>query len=138
MKLFKNLLCIMLIACFAFSFAACTGNDVSSDENADDSTPVVETEEVKDTEEPVAAGFKVTVTDDAGAPVEGVVLQVCKDTCVPCVTDAEGVASFNVEVTSEHKLSVLTLPEGYEYTGEAEIYLEDGMTEFSVVINKVA
>lgn len=138
MKLFKNLLCIMLIACFAFSFAACTSDDATSDENADESAPVVETEEVKDTEEPEAAAFKVTVTDDNGAPVEGVVLQVCKDTCVPSVTDAEGVASFNVEVTSEHKLSVLTLPEGYEYNGEAEIYLEDGMTEFTVEITKVA
>ena len=139
MRIFKNLLCIMLIACFVLSFAACTGGDVEN--NADDTTPkndAVETEEVKDTEEVAPSGLKVTVTDETGTPVAGVVLQVCKDTCVPSVTDADGVASFNVEITSEHKLSVLTLPEGYEYTGEAEIYLEDGMTEFAVEITKVA
>ena len=139
MKTLKHILCILLILCFAFSFAACTTvDDNANNENADETTPKIESEEVKETEEVASAGFKVTVTDDAGNSVEGVVLQVCKDTCVPSVTDAEGVASFNVEVTSEHKLSVLTLPEGYEYTGEAEIYLEDGMTEFDVVINKVA
>ena len=139
MRITKKLLCLILAACFMLCFAACTSGDVEN--NEDETTPkneVVETEEVKDTEEPAPASFKVTVTDETGAAVAGVVLQVCKDTCVPCVTDAEGVASFNVEVTSEHKLSVLTLPEGYEYTGEAEIYLEDGITEFSVVINKVA
>ena len=138
MKFLKNLLCILLIACFAFSFAACADNDAANNENNDDTTPKVETEEVKDTEEVAPAGLKVTVTDDTGSPVSGVVLQVCKDTCVPSVTDAEGIASFNVEVTSEHKLSVLTLPEGYEYNGDAEIYLEDGMTEFAVEITKVA
>ncbi|MBQ3183660.1 MAG: hypothetical protein IJB57_08320 [Clostridia bacterium] len=139
MKILKNLLCIMLVACFILSFAACTGKDVTNDENAGENTPKVEdTEEVKDTEEAAPVGFKVTVVDDANAAVAGVVLQICKDTCVPSVTGADGVANFNVEVTSEHKLSVLTLPEGYEYTGEAEIYLEDGMTEFTVVINKVA
>ncbi len=138
MRITKKLLCIILTACFMLSFVACTSSDV---ENNADETPkndVIETEEVKDTEEPAPAGFKVTVTDETGAAVAGVVLQVCKDTCVPAVTDADGVANFNVEVTSEHKVSVLTLPEGYEYTGEAEIYLEDGMTELTVEITKVA
>ena len=139
MRIFKNLLCIMLIACFALTFAACASDEPALDnDNNDVNPPVANTEIANETEEPANAGFKVTVNDDEGAAVAGVVLQVCKDTCVPCVTDAEGVATFNVEITSEHKLSVLTLPEGYEYTGEAEIYLEDGMTEFTVVVNKVA
>ena len=138
MRILKNLLCIMLIACFALSFVACTSNEVVNNDNNDETTPKIETEEIKETEEATPAGFKVTVVDDANEAVAGVVLQICKDTCVPSVTDAEGVANFNIEVTSEHKLSVLTLPDGYEYTGEAEVYLEDGMTEFTVVINKVA
>ncbi len=138
MRILKNLLCIMLIACFALSFAACTSNEVVIDDNNDETTPKIETEEIKETEETAPAGFKVTVIDDTGAVVAGAVLQVCKDTCVPSVTDAEGVASFNVEITAEHKLSVLTLPEGYEYNGEAEIYLEDGMTEYTVTVTKVA
>ena len=138
MRNLKNLLCIMLIACFVFSFAACTTNEVVNDDTNDKVTSGKVTEEIKDTEEVAPAGFKVTVTDDSGAAVAGAVLQVCKDTCVPSVTDAEGVANFNVEITAEHKLSVLTLPEGYEYTGEAGIYLEDGMMEYTVTVNKVA
>lgn len=139
MNIFKKLLCLVLIACFMLCFVACTGDNTEN--NDDETTPkneVVETQDVKDTEEVAPAGFKVYVTDETGAAVAGVVLQVCKDTCVPAVTDAEGVANFNVEVTSEHKVSVLTLPEGYEYNGEAEIYLEDGMTELTVEITKVA
>ena len=139
MKILKNLLCVMLVACFAFAFVACTSDEPAADNSNDAvTTPVADTEIADETEEPAPAGLKVTVNDNEGAAVAGVVLQVCKDTCVPSVTDADGVASFNVEITAEHKLSVLTLPEGYEYTGDAEIYLEDGMTEFTVVVNKVA
>ena len=138
MKILKNLLCVMLIACFVLSFAACTSDEVVNNDDTKETDPVIETEEPADTEEAAPAGFKVTVVDADGNTVTGAVLQICKDTCVPSVTDAEGVAAFNVEVTSEHKLSVLTLPEGYEYTGEAEVYLEDGMTEYTVTVNKVA
>ena len=143
MKNFKIFLCMMLVACFVLAFAACGGEKTegnTDDTGAKDETTVpVETEDTDETEEVVEdEGFKVTVTDEDGNAVAGVVLQVCKDTCVPSVTDADGIALFNVEITSEHKISVLTLPEGYEYNGDAETYLEDGMTEYNVTVSKVA
>ena len=64
--------------------------------------------------------------------------QLCKDACVPAKTDDNGVATFTIEVTDGYKLSVMSCPAGYEYTGEAEIYLEDGATEYTLEIKAVA
>ena len=73
-----------------------------------------------------------------GNPVAGVMLQICKDSCIPAKTDENGIATFNIEVTSEHKLSVLSCPTGYEYRGDAEVYMEDGATEYTVELNEAA
>jgi hypothetical protein len=84
-----------------------------------------------------AQGFKVTVVDGDGNAVPGVIVQICKDSCVPARTDDNGVASFNIAIEDGHKLSVMSCPEGYEYTGEAEVYLEEGATEYTLEISKV-
>ncbi|MBR6514159.1 MAG: Ig-like domain-containing protein [Clostridia bacterium] len=138
MKTFNKLFCIVLALCFMLSFAACTANVVEN--NEEDPTPNNDVAESENNaaDDTASAGFKVTVVDESGAPVEGVMLQICKENCIPASTDAEGIATFNIEASAEHKLSVLTLPEGYEYNGEAEIYLEDGMTETTVTVTKVA
>ncbi|MBQ4561088.1 MAG: hypothetical protein IJA55_02000 [Clostridia bacterium] len=142
MKTFKNLLGIILIACMMLTFVACnTDNSVTDDADTTKASEVQTTspeDASDDTETAADEGFKVIVADEDGTPVAGVAVQLCKDTCMPAVTDADGIASFNSEITAEHKVSVLTLPEGYEYTGEAEIYLEDGMSELTVTVTKVA
>ena len=120
------------------SLCAC-GAD-KTDTKTNDNIEQNSSSELEDTssEEAVAASFEVTVVDQNGDAVSGVMVQVCKDTCLPAMTNAEGVATFNLEITSDSKLSVMSCPEGYESENMDDnyIYLEDGMTEYTLEITK--
>ncbi len=131
MKNIKKIMAGVLVLCMMLCFCACGGN-------GDDGTTTT-TESTTESTTVQQTAFKVKVVDEAGNPVAGVMVQICKDSCVPAMTDAEGVATFtNMEITDGHKLSVMTCPAGYEYTGEAEIYLESGITEYTLEIKAVA
>ncbi|MBR2489847.1 MAG: hypothetical protein IKB45_05180 [Clostridia bacterium] len=136
MKLTKKLLAVLLSLLVVFSLCAC-GADTSSSKDDVSSSEIVSGSDDTSSEEKTSK-FEVKVVDANGNPVEGVMLQICKDSCIPAKTDANGVATFNIEVTSEHKLSVLSCPAGYEYTGEAEVYMEDGATEYTVELSEAA
>lgn len=120
------LMLLSLVACGEGANTAVTTDSVET-------TATIETTLPAETES--TAAFVVKVVDEKLNPVSGVMIQICKDTCIPMVTDSEGIASFNIEVTAEHKLSVLNCPEGYVYTGEAEVYMEDGATEYTLQLN---
>ena len=131
MNMKKSLLALAAVACMALCLCACG-----------DTTPTKEPTDVTTTTEavtatttaPATAMFEVKVVDQNGAPVPGVMMQICKDTCIPKLTDANGVAAFELEITDGYKLSVLTCPAGYTYEGEAEIYLESGSTSYTVEV----
>ncbi len=140
----KQIISALILVSVLFCLCACgETNDVSS--SADNSSAVSsQPEESKAVSEEessspsVESSFKVTVVDQGGNPVSGVMIQICKDTCIPAKTDENGMATFNIEITAEHKLSVLSCPAGYEYGGEAEVYLDDGITEYTVEVVKLA
>ena len=75
--------------------------------------------------------------DEAGNPVSGVMVQVCKESCLPAISDAEGIATFSIEIEDGHKLQVSNCPEGYVYEGEADIYLEPGQTDYTLTLKAV-
>lgn len=138
MKNIKILLALILVGCMIFGLCACNGNKEEdttvADTTAADKKPADTT--AADTTE-AAKSFKVTIVDGDGNVVPGVIVQICKDACVPARSDDKGVALFNVAVEEGHKLSVMSCPEGYEYTGAREIYLEAGATEYTLEISKV-
>ena len=117
-----------------FCLCACGGdsNGPTGNEPIDNQNNNTQTSSKED----ATPKFEVTVIDGDGNPVKGVMVQLCKDTCVPAMTDENGVAIFSEEITDGYKLSVMSCPEGYEYTGDAEIYLEDGDTEYIIEITK--
>ena len=117
-----------------FCLCACGGdsNGPTGNEPIDNQNNNTQTSSKED----ATPKFEVTVIDGDGNPVKGVMVQLCKDTCVPAMTDENGVAIFSEEITDGYKLSVMSCPEGYEYTGDAEIYLEDGDTEYTIEITK--
>lgn len=126
----KKFLALILCLCMVFVLCAC-GADKNETETVSEKKNEV-TSAIKDT----APKFRVTVTDADGNKIEGVVLQMCKDFCLPARSDAEGVATFSLVVTDGYKLSVVSCPEGYEYTGDANIYIEEGATEYTLEITK--
>lgn len=134
---------VLVVAIVVILVVSLGGKDTEvNKDNEEDKTKYEQNDdkdkEDKDDEDEKEAVFTVKVVDAEGTAVAGVVVQVCKDTCVPATTDETGVATFKLEITEGYKLSVLTLPEGYEYTGEAEIALTAGITEYELKIQKKA
>ena len=127
----KKFLAITLVICVLLGLCACGSKNSPSGSN---NTPQNQTQ--KENVTTTSPKFSVTVTDDDGNIIEGVVLQMCKDSCIPARTDANGVATFNLAVTDGYKLSVVSCPEGYEYTGESNILIEEDSTEYTLKISK--
>ncbi len=130
----KKLLIVFLAISMLLCFCACATTP-EDDGSGDESSLAVSGDESKEESKPVAYTFKVKVVDENGAPLEGATVQICKDSCVFSTSDADGIAGFNAEITEGYKLSVLDCPEGYEYTGEAEVYLDAGITEYTLTLN---
>ena len=131
----KKLIALMLALCMVFCFCAC-GSDTTED--TDKTSKPVESQDDVVSQEEETAKFTVTVVDQNGDPVPKVMVQLCTDVCKPMLADANGVATFNEEITDEHKISLSICPEGYEteYVGTNYIYLEDGITEYTFEITK--
>ena len=131
----KKLFALILALCMVFCFCAC-GSD-TTEETEKTSKPAESQDDVASQEEETAK-FTVTVVDQNGDPVPNVMVQLCTDVCKPMLADANGVATFNDEITDEHKISLSICPEGYEteYVGTNYIYLEDGITEYTFEITK--
>ena len=136
MKHTAKYLLLVLVLTLAFTLCAC-GEETKPQE---DDTTVTTTEAVTTTTTAPqkTAAFQVTVLDNEGNPVKGVMVQLCKENCVPKITDENGIAAFDVEITDGYKLSVSSCPAGYTYTGEAEIYLESGATAYTLELQREA
>lgn len=130
----KKLLAFVLAVAMVFCLCACGGD--SNDSNVNEPIDNKNNSSQASSKEETTPKFEVTVKDADGNVVEGVMVQLCKESCIPARTDANGVAIFNIEITDGYKLSVMSCPDGYEYTGDAEIYLEDGATEYTLEIAK--
>ena len=142
MKNVKIVLAVVLMLTLALGLCACGGAaEAPATEAPAVEAPVVEAPVV--TEAPAAepetpveeqGGYTVTVLDENGAPIAGAMVQLCKDACVPGITDAEGVARFNLPEDS-YKVSFLMLPEGYTYADETqEFYFADGSMEMTITL----
>lgn len=132
----KKILIMLLCVVMVFGLCACGASEATEEpKETEKTTEALETEE-KETEEETSApeGFAVTVVDQNGAAVVGAMVQICKDSCVPGITNEEGVATIIATIDSEgYALKVASLPEGYTYEGE-DVYLEEGMTEYTLTV----
>lgn len=131
-----TLACLMaLVLCLSCVFCACTEGD-PTDTDADTNANSVadtsdETGSQTETEDDGKTEYKVTVTDEDGNALAGVMVQLCLESCVPAMTDENGVATYNLP-EADYKAAIISLPEGYEYTtDETEFYFNG---EYSLVI----
>ena len=82
--------------------------------------------------------YKVTVKTENGEPVVGVLVQICKDQCMPTVTDANGVATWQT-AEDTYKVSFLpnqTVLEGY--TVEENYYFDGNAKEMVITLKAAA
>ena len=146
MKNIKRILSLLIALCMIMCLCACGGTSESANKDNDENvsndtldtskdTKDSDTESDTDTEDATPV-FNVTVVDANGAPVKGIMVQICKDACTPAMTNDEGIATFNMEITDGYKLSVMT-PNYQIASGEAEIYLESGATEYTLTVTEV-
>lgn len=140
--MFKKLLVGLLMICMVMSFCACGNNNTTGNQddeqnvNAGDTDAGNEDADVEDenTQDDGKVKYTITVVDESGNPIAGAIVQMCKDSCIPSVTDANGVATFNV-VEDEYKVSFTTLPEGYTYSTEEDtFYFDDGSYEMTITL----
>ena len=115
----KKLLAMLMAAVMILGLCACGGETAETTEatQATEATEVTEaTEATQATEiteetEPEGAVYKVTVLDEEGNPMAGVMVQICFETCLPAMTNENGVAEYHVD-EADYKVSFLMIPEG--------------------------
>lgn len=142
----KKLLVSVLVLSMVMGICACgntqgTGKGTEDSEKPSVSTESTEqkpnTEENKVTEESSKTTYTVKVVDENGAPIANVLVQLCATTCFPTSTNAEGVATWELD-EAEYKASFLNVDEpaaGYTYSTDAkDFYFESGSTELTIVL----
>jgi len=132
MKYGKMLLAALLAVVMMVSLCACTGGGTSDPDNKPDNTTTTTTTTTTKADDGKVT-YTVTVKDEAGAPVAGVFVQLCKETCYPAATDANGVATWALE-EDEYKVSFVMAPAGY--TVEEAYYFEGDATDMIITIAK--
>lgn len=135
MKNLTRILALALVLCLSLSFFGCTQSPA---ENPEVSTPSTEaTIPTTEATEPTDDGketYTVKVVDENGNPVTGGMIQFCLDSCMPCMLDAQGIATMNL-VPANYKVSFTMMPAGYVLAGEAtEFYFDAGSYELTIVL----
>lgn len=145
MKNLKILLALLLAMTMMLGLCACGADEDAGKqtEAATEATQESTTEATTEaTQEPVDDGkldYKVIVVDEAGNPMAGAMVQICEGTaCNPGVTNAEGVALIRA-VEGNYEAKMLSMPEGYTYATEEEVFpFADGALEVTIVLKNAA
>ncbi len=138
----KRIIMILLALCLCMSFVACNeGGEVTTEAPETTAAPT-ENDESTDEEtvgetEPAFTGYKVTVTDKDGNPIEGVQIQMCdsKGCRMPQGTGADGTVTFNFDTSDFHVLIAAPV-EGYAVDTTEEYFFENGGKELTIVLEK--
>ncbi len=141
MNKIKSILALLLMASMLFALCACgAGSDKDTEKEEETKKPEITT--VADTEPEEVVILTVKVVDNEGNAVEGAMVQLCNETnCFTAMVDSEGNAKFLESVVSEITancyLTIPYMPEGYEFTSDNKVYLNDGDSEYTYTLNKV-
>lgn len=134
MKTLKILLVAVMACCVAFALCACGQDTPSDDDTTPDGTTTTPSSSVSKPVDDGKVTYIVVVEDDAGAPIPNVMVQLCKDACVPGITDESGEAAFTLP-EDDYKVSLMTMPVGYDYaTEEKEFYFADGQYALTIIL----
>lgn len=128
MRIVKLFSVCLLALCLLGALCAC-GEEPAKP--ADSSTTTTTGSTTTTTADDGKETYTVTVLDADGNPVSGAMVQICKETCIPTVTDANGVATWTV-AEDEYKVSFAIQPTGYAV--EEAYYFEDGSAEMTITL----
>ncbi len=128
----KKSFAVLLSVCLLLSLCACGGNGAESTT----ATTTEATQSTTETQDDGKVTYTVTVVDEAGEPMPKVMVQLCKDSCIPAMTDEQGNALFQL-AEDDYKASVTVMPEGYT-TESGEYYFEDGSLSLTITLKAAA
>ena len=128
MRMLKLLSVCLLAVCLLATLCACGGEPSNP---VDGSTTTTTSNTTTMTTAAQATSYTVIVKDADGNPISGAMVQLCKETCIPTMTNANGVANWSMEV-DEYKVSFAIVPTGYAV--EEAYYFEDGATEMTITL----
>lgn len=136
----KQLIALFLVFGMMLCLCACTNADITDPTTEPTTKTTVPTTNATEptTEEPADPTYVVTVVDEENAPVAGAWVQLCLESCVPAMTDENGVANFFLE-EADYKVAFTVMPPGYEYAGEEqEWHFAEGENTMTITLKKVA
>ena len=135
----KRFAALLLALTLALCLCACGSNATDEPTKATQATQAApkETTGPVDPVDEGKAAYTVKVVDEGGNPIAGAMVQLCKESCLPGATNAEGVATFNVVEDPEYKVSFMAVPEGYDGAEEA-YYFADGSYELTITLKAIA
>lgn len=144
----KRLLMLILALSLVLCLCACGGKEQEEaapteeivEAPAQDEVPVEEATEAPADTQPAGIVYTVTVVDEGGNPIVGTMVQICQgELCMmPCATDAEGVATFSVTDEGTYEAKLLSLPAGYEYATEEQVFPFGSAFELTITLKAVA
>lgn len=147
MRAMKRVSSLILAVCMALALCACGGGDNGSAEqpgsasaSVSASTPQQVAGSTSSEDVNVDDGkvtYTITVVDESGAPISGAMVQICKDTCLPCgATNENGVVTVTT-LEDDYKVSFMTPVAGYVTDG-LEFYFDEGSTEMTIILTAEA
>lgn len=133
----KSILMVALCVCLTVCLCACGGEATNNDGNGTTTSQTTTTTMAPTTTTTVSNKFTytVTITDEAGNPIPGAMVQMCNaSSCLPpCSSNAQGVVAFENKDKDNYSVKFAILPEGY--TADAsEFFFEDGSYEMTIVL----
>lgn len=143
----KRIIALLLALCVVFALCACGAedkNDAPAAEVPATDAPVQQTEAptepAQEETQPAGVVYTVKVQDEGGNPVTGAMIQICQgELCMmPAATDATGAAVFTVAEEAAYEAKFLSLPAGYEYTTEEQVFPFNGGFELTITLKAVA
>ena len=99
----KKIMILLMALMAALVFWGCGNEDIPTQPEGDALT--------------ASALYTITVTDEDGQPISGVMVQLCSDVCMLGTTNEAGEAWFHVN-PDDYKVSITAMPQGYDYTGD--------------------
>ncbi len=151
----KRLIAVLLVLASVFAFAACTsGSDnTTTTQKPQQSTPSSSASQPSEPSVPGSSStqptppptepeptinpdditFRVRVVDQNGDPIQGMMIQLCKETCTQATTNSDGWAYFTSAYAEGYTTNLLGWDEGYE--ANYDLYNYDQYMELDPVIN---
>ena len=129
MRMLKLLSVCLLAVCLLATLCACGGEPSNPADGSTTTTTSNTTTTTTKADDKVT--YTVTVKDADGNPVTGAMVQLCKETCIPTMTDANGVATWSL-AEDEYKVSFAIAPTGYAV--EEAYYGEGDATEMTITL----